>query len=874
MDFANHCFRPDEDLLPIFGRQTHDFSDRRQRQLGCQTMHEIAVFATRGRLLDGGNELGGEGFSQRAEMPTHRPHCALGIGPTALSAHMPMARIVHEDHVRRLERVPPTLSPETVETAAHRLLLALQTQTEPRAAVDEHLGVVGNREDVGITRDSPERFDVIALVPVDRCFPAQLVPRHPRMTVARVIRGAMDVEGVELAAYYYKLVSMLPRVRLQCRHTFYAMEQMITQVAMFPAVSRARLARASRRSSPVTAMWCRPTPSLIFIQRNRGKTMPCFSPKAAMPFRCIVDVPECAEVAYHSSCPSLRGPVWCRLTFDITGKWTAIVAMTMTQEQFETLVARLEQQAAHHPAAYKFKLGAFATLGYAYVFGMLFVLLGVTAGLVYAIATGKATILAKLVILIGILVAVVLKSLWVKLEAPCGLQLTAHAFPRLFEVIDEIRQATGAPRAHKVLMTDELNASIVQVPRLGMFGWQENYLILGLPLMQLLSVSEFKAVLAHEFGHLSGAHGRFGAWIYRIRAGWARLARTLEANRQWGRFPVRAVLQLVCAEIFCLFFRAGASARICGRPGRGDCVRRSTARRRTRAARSQERRTFAPLLAGNLRGRRRRTPATYAALSGIARCRATRLFTAGVRASARGARPLNRHDRYPSVASRPARSAGATGFSAGRFRAKCRRVPAWRRTTRAGRSLRPDLADRRWQLVAESTRTRLLRARKTRRTQHCPDGKNGWRNIVGVRNCGRGVHRYGTGVRVIPRTCRGSRCNGRCKVRLRAPDAGAERRVRYPPDRRGDGWIAGSDSIGLRADCRISAWPRSRGRSWALHRTLPCSARRGGRTTRRATVDRTVRRIFVAHAECSHARRDHRPAWRQQGSSEAGLRRA
>ncbi len=210
--------------------------------------------------------------------------------------------------------------------------------------------------------------------------------------------------------------------------------------------------------------------------------------------------------------------------------------MTMTQEQFETLVARLEQQAAHHPAAYKFKLGAFATLGYAYVFGMLFVLLGVTAGLVYAIATGKATILAKLVILIGILVAVVLKSLWVKLEAPCGLQLTAHAFPRLFEVIDEIRQATGAPRAHKVLMTDELNASIVQVPRLGMFGWQENYLILGLPLMQLLSVSEFKAVLAHEFGHLSGAHGRFGAWIYRIRAGWARLARTLEANRQWGRF--------------------------------------------------------------------------------------------------------------------------------------------------------------------------------------------------------------------------------------------------------------------------------------------------------------------------------------------------
>src|SRR6185295_15407498 len=31
------------------------------------------------------------------------------------------------------------------------------------------------------------------------------------------------------------------------------------------------------------------------------------------------------------------------------------------------------------------------------------------------------------------------------------------------------------------------------------------------------------------------AHSRFGAWIYRIRAGWARLAATLQENRHWGR---------------------------------------------------------------------------------------------------------------------------------------------------------------------------------------------------------------------------------------------------------------------------------------------------------------------------------------------------
>jgi hypothetical protein len=36
---------------------------------------------------------------------------------------------------------------------------------------------------------------------------------------------------------------------------------------------------------------------------------------------------------------------------------------------------------------------------------------------------------------------------------------------------------------HEVLVTPEFNASIAQVPRLGVFGWHRNYLRIGLPLM-------------------------------------------------------------------------------------------------------------------------------------------------------------------------------------------------------------------------------------------------------------------------------------------------------------------------------------------------------------------------------------------------------
>jgi Zn-dependent protease with chaperone function len=210
--------------------------------------------------------------------------------------------------------------------------------------------------------------------------------------------------------------------------------------------------------------------------------------------------------------------------------------VAMTQEQFDALVARLEQQATRHPTFYKLTLGAFATLGYFYVFGVLLALLAITAVFAIALAAGKALLLGKLIIPVVVLIGIVLKSLWVKLVPPKGLRLTRRDHPALFTAIDEVRRATHAPTAHEVLLTNELNAAIVQVPRLGLFGWQKNYLVLGLPLLEMLSAEEFKGVLAHEFGHLSGAHGRFGAWIYRVRSGWARLAGTLQQNQHWGRF--------------------------------------------------------------------------------------------------------------------------------------------------------------------------------------------------------------------------------------------------------------------------------------------------------------------------------------------------
>lgn len=210
--------------------------------------------------------------------------------------------------------------------------------------------------------------------------------------------------------------------------------------------------------------------------------------------------------------------------------------MRVNQEQYEALVQRLEQQSERSPRVYRAKLGAMALLGYGYIAGVLTLLL-VAIALVALLAVQRsgAMVALKLGIVLVPLIWAVVRAMAVRLEPPSGKEIFEDEAPELFACIEEVRAKACAPRAHKVLITDDFNAAVVQHPRLGIFGWPRNYLILGLPLMQALDLQEFRAVLGHEFGHLSGAHGKFGAWIYRLRAGWRRLTQALEQDNHWGK---------------------------------------------------------------------------------------------------------------------------------------------------------------------------------------------------------------------------------------------------------------------------------------------------------------------------------------------------
>lgn len=213
--------------------------------------------------------------------------------------------------------------------------------------------------------------------------------------------------------------------------------------------------------------------------------------------------------------------------------------MEMTRERFDALVGELEEKASTNFPAYKRRVLWLALLGYGYIFAVVAVVLLIIAMLIALMFTGKAVIFKislKLMLPLVLLVGVVLRALWVRVEPPPGIEIRREQAPRLFKMIDEVRRAVAGPVVHRVQVDDEFNASISQVPRLGVLGWQRNYLTVGLPLLEALSIDEFRAVLAHEMGHLSGAHGRFGAWIYRIRATWMQLLAAFEEKKRTGEF--------------------------------------------------------------------------------------------------------------------------------------------------------------------------------------------------------------------------------------------------------------------------------------------------------------------------------------------------
>lgn len=196
----------------------------------------------------------------------------------------------------------------------------------------------------------------------------------------------------------------------------------------------------------------------------------------------------------------------------------------MDRADFIHLVRLSEHASAADSTGYRRSVAAFAALGYAFVVGCLLAGAALLYWGLHAILFGKFRGYHAWVLIsaAGLLWASG-RALWLRFDRPDGVLLREKDAPALFESLERIRRKVKGPPIHDVYLDADLNASIGQRPRWGLFGGARNHLSIGLTMLMAVDRQRLLAVLAHEYGHLRGDHGRFAAWIYRTRASWSRL---------------------------------------------------------------------------------------------------------------------------------------------------------------------------------------------------------------------------------------------------------------------------------------------------------------------------------------------------------------
>lgn len=145
-----------------------------------------------------------------------------------------------------------------------------------------------------------------------------------------------------------------------------------------------------------------------------------------------------------------------------------------------------------------------------------------------------------------------------KFTAP-GPLLDRTQHPRLFEELDAIAASLNEPMPSEVYLIGEVNAWVAD--RGGVMGLGGRRVMgLGLPLMSILTVSQFRGVVAHEFAHYYGGDTSLGPWVYKTKMAMMRTFQTVGSLRNLARFWVLVIMYVVVTTIlkwyFIVFLRA------------------------------------------------------------------------------------------------------------------------------------------------------------------------------------------------------------------------------------------------------------------------------------------------------------------------------
>jgi len=204
-------------------------------------------------------------------------------------------------------------------------------------------------------------------------------------------------------------------------------------------------------------------------------------------------------------------------------------------------VPAMETRVAAHPGQFRFLVALHIVLGYTLYLSVVALALLLTVAAIFAAFAARAIWLG--IMALGSLASgiALLQSLHVEIPPPKGIPVRREDAPHLHATVEKLVEESGAPQIDEILLIVEPNASLASRYVNGLFGRVSTTLLLGLPLLQLLSPMEFRALLRHEFAHSSGGHGYSFAWISRVWETWNELPLTeTEMNKaaRWLLPPI------------------------------------------------------------------------------------------------------------------------------------------------------------------------------------------------------------------------------------------------------------------------------------------------------------------------------------------------
>ncbi len=111
-----------------------------------------------------------------------------------------------------------------------------------------------------------------------------------------------------------------------------------------------------------------------------------------------------------------------------------------------------------------------------------------------------------------------------------GRSVARQDAPELYDALDALKAALDVGRRIEVQLDDEFNAGAREARGLFGIAGTRRVLMLGVPLLALLGEDEACAIVAHELGHFSRRHGRFGHWLYWAHLDWLSYAAQIDGG--------------------------------------------------------------------------------------------------------------------------------------------------------------------------------------------------------------------------------------------------------------------------------------------------------------------------------------------------------